>query len=129
MASKKQQKKSVRSKTRKIQPRRSTGTSIKFDKNLKLAESVMKKLQKFYGTLPLEEQRSLASVLNLASRNSPKVGADLFGKANSELIKVMSDRLVAAELGRPSDIVAIGPTITTVTITTTVASHPIITCD
>lgn len=96
------------------------------------ANSLSTKLQEFSKKLTPAEQSALGDILltfgNAATRPQP-TGRGLVAPAGSEKaiadVKKLIPGLGGTEGGSPQ---AITPTITTITITTTVASHPVITC-
>lgn len=87
----------------------------------KTAQALSKKLQTFRGDLNADEQFALDSMLH-------SFGANVRTTINEiERLDTMLGRLKGA--GIDADGAAlITPTITTITITTTLASHPIIGC-
>jgi len=99
----------------------------------KAASQLAEKLQKFYGTLDKNEQEGLSVILNLSRVEMVELGrrhSRFVGRLDvpANELKQLDSLLKEAKLVDGPEVVAIGPTITTVTITTTVASHPIITC-
>lgn len=111
----------------------------KMDTKIQTARSLSQKLQNFHETLPKDEQNALEKLL-IYFNNKIKAS-----DAGAELLKTRGGREIIDEMtkldpirpirglpGRgpltPVTPRVVGPTITTVTITTTIASHKIITC-
>ncbi|MDD4761998.1 MAG: hypothetical protein PHZ25_03190 [Candidatus Pacebacteria bacterium] len=90
------------------------------------AQSLSRKLQTFRETLANEEKAALDELLIYFSN---KVTASSGGAA---ILKVSNGKQILEEIKKTLPSIqankAITPTVTTVTITTTIASHPIITC-
>lgn len=91
----------------------------------KTATSLSKKLMKFQGTLPDNEAHALGVIMSAFYRESLEV------KRMQEKFKAvdLAVKTVQGELGDRVEALAMTtPTITLTTLTTTIASHPIITC-
>lgn len=93
---------------------------------IQTAKSLSKKLQTFRDTLANDEKAALDNLLIYFSN---KVTASSGG---AELLKVSNGKQILEEIKKAlssgQDAKLITPTITTITLTTTLASHPIITC-
>lgn len=95
------------------------------------AESLVHKLQELHSTLPKPEQEALESILQVAGESLAAHSKHPFVGEPTAEIQRLNELLTEARgkiaYGSPDPQIA--ATITTVTITTTVASHPIITCN
>ena len=92
----------------------------------KATVSLAHKLQEFRGKLDEGEQDALDGLLKSFHGAARRATSEKDVRAAGEEISRLNALLQSAD---DEGVVAIGPTITTVTITTTVASHPIITCN
>ena len=93
----------------------------------KTANSLSHKLQTFRETLPNDEKLALDTVLiyfNNKVHDSEGGAALLKTPSGTQILEEMKKSLPLTPVGQP----LITPTITTITITTILASHPIITC-
>jgi hypothetical protein len=96
------------------------------------ANQLAKKLQEFHSTLPAAEQKALEELLEAfgqsASRAKAPTGAGLVAApAGGEKAVADVKKALPVLAGKPAA-AAITPTWTLTTITTTIASHPWITC-
>jgi uncharacterized protein (DUF697 family) len=99
------------------------------------ANQLAKKLQEFHSTLPAAEQKALEELLEAfgqsAARAKAPSGAGLVAApAGGEKAIADMKKAIPALAGRPGAALAtpITPTWTLTTLTTTIASHPWITC-
>ena len=96
---------------------------------LETAQSLSKKMTEFRNKLSKAEQDALDKLLiffNNSVASAPVDAAEkLLGASDSK--KIMGELSKAVPSGK--SVALITPTITTITITTTLASHPIITCN
>ncbi len=94
------------------------------------SEALAKKLQDFYRALNTDEQVALRDLLGTAYRGFSGAVVQPLGSKGDPTIDRLNDALAQARREIGADATAkIGPTITTVTITTVAASHPTITCN
>jgi hypothetical protein len=97
------------------------------------ASQLSSKMQGFRATLPSEEQKALDALLlsfgrmAMQSETRQLTGAGLFEDAAQS--QTMADlRSAIPDLNDNAAVLAITPTVTTITVTTTIASHRVIGC-
>ena len=101
------------------------------------AQSLAVRMIAFRETLPESEQEALDSLLrsfaeqvadSVDVRRYPPSGEGLIARSGVQSVEDIRQLVRDVRAAQPQDVVAIGPTITITTVTTTIASHPIITC-
>ena len=95
------------------------------------SQALSKKLQDLYKTLNKDEQVALRDLLVTTYRGFSSVAIQPLSKKRNPDLDRLNELLTQAraQMGGDQADFAITPTVTTITVTTTVASHPIITCN
>lgn len=97
--------------------------------SIETARSLANKLQEFSETLNEEEQEALSNLMLTANRAFSAAAVVPFSGDVAPEITQLNELLETAHAElKVGEEVAITPTTTTITITTTVASHPVIGC-
>jgi hypothetical protein len=95
------------------------------------AQDLSKSLDTFRATLPPDQKKALDAMLisfgRQAMRSELPTGQGLFERPDAAR-SMESLRMSLPTLADEGDLMAITPTVTTITITTTIASHKVIGC-